>query len=107
MVIKTGFRQKRPTNPRPRPSPYGGLYEAGKAMAQYYGTYEQFKQYDPGYYADKYVKKYTYKPGKRVAGYLGQKLHEKKRRFFKTSTSRRFYEKCSRNSTKHWSNCNQ
>ncbi len=64
------------------------MYEAGKAILKGAGYYEQIKQYDPGYY----IEKYTYKPHKRVAGYLGQKLHEKKKLFSKSSSGYQFYK---------------
>ncbi len=52
----------------------GTAVEIGKRLAEYSGVYKDIRPYLP----DTYVKKYTYKPRKRVAGYLGQKLHAKK-----------------------------
>ncbi len=73
MVIQTNINVKRPNITSKRP---GGLfYEFGKEALKYYGYYEDIKQYDPGYYQEKY----KYKPVKRVAGYVGQKIWLPKR----------------------------
>ncbi len=69
-MIKIAQRQKRPSLPSKRPG--GLIYESIKYASKNLGVYKQ--EYDPGYY----MEKYTYKPRKRVAGYLGQKLHAKK-----------------------------
>ncbi len=76
MVIATTAKPKGPSLPSKRP--FGIIYELAKEALQAYGYYEEFKQYDPGYYYETYVEKYKYAPRKRIAGYLGQKLHEKK-----------------------------
>ncbi len=87
MVIKTGTTTKRPTIPGKKP--FGVFYEAGKELLKAHGYYEDFKQYDPGYYAEKY----TYKPHKRVAGYLGQAFYKKKSRI-QSKTCRLDEERC-------------
>ncbi len=75
------------------------IYRIPEAITKYYGQYDKYKKYIPSHYEEKY----SYKPVKRVAGYLGKKVYAKKSRF--QSTSRRFNEKCQGNSTKHWNNC--
>ncbi len=75
------------------------LYRVPEAITKYTGKYEEYKKYIPSYYEEKY----TYKPHKRIAGYLGQTFHSKKKRF--GTTSYRQYEKCQGNSPKHWNNC--
>ncbi len=90
MVIKTAVRQRRPTSPRPRLNPYGTGYQIAKQVSKSWGFYQDIKQYDPGYY----VEKYTYKPRKRIAGYLGQKLHSKARNganYYKYKKRTRYY----------------
>ncbi len=78
MVIKTTTSVKRPTSPKPG-TPYASyVYEGIKFGFQAVGIYEDYKQYFPEQLYDKYVGKYTYKPRKRVAGYIGKKLHSKK-----------------------------
>ncbi len=74
MIVKARGKKTRITLPSKRP--FGTFYEIGKQSLQYYGYYEDLKRYDPGYY----IEKYTYKPHKRIAGYLGQKFHAKKRK---------------------------
>ncbi len=86
LVIKTAVKPRGPNLPSKRP--LGSIYEFAKFTAKQFGIYQEIKQYDPGYY----IEKYTYKPRKRIAGYLGQKLHEKKQKSFK-SPSRRLYQK--------------
>ncbi len=49
------------------------LYRVPEAVARSYGKYEEYKKYIPSSYEEKY----TYKPHKRIAGYLGQALHSK------------------------------
>ncbi len=49
------------------------IYRIPEAVARSYGQYEKYKKYIPS----SYEKKYTYKPAKRVAGYLGQTFHKK------------------------------
>ncbi len=92
MVIKTAVKPKGPKLPSKRP--FGSIYDIAKEFAKTYGYYEDIKQYDPGYYIDKY----TYKPRKRVAGYLGQKLHEKKKKFRSSSRYQFYQERCGLNS---------
>ncbi len=60
-----------------RPSKAGYLpaaYEIGKTIVKSYGYYKDIEPYLP----DKYIDKYTYKPHKRITGYLGQTFHSKK-----------------------------
>ncbi len=87
-MIVTSQSTKRPTLPTSK-RPGALIYETGKFIAQKYGFYKDIQQYDPGYYFDKY----SYKPRKRIAGYLGQKLHEKKKKFGVSSTGYKFYQK--------------
>ena len=82
LVIKTAVKPGRPKLPSKRP--FGAIYDVAKEFAKEYGYYESFKQYDPGYYIDKY----TYKPHKRVAGYLGQVLHKRIRSPTRSSFSK-------------------
>ena len=75
------------------------IYEIGKQVADIYGYYENIKPYLP----ETYIDKYTYKPRKRIAGYLGQKLYEKKK--FRTSSSSQLYQK--RFHKRDWCNSSQ
>ncbi len=52
----------------------GYAYEGLKVTSKALGFYQDIKPYLPETYLDKY----RYKPGKRVAGYIGQKLHKSK-----------------------------
>ncbi len=80
-------------------APYiGYAYEGLKYASRTYGFYQDIKPYLP----ETYLKKYSYKPRKRVAGYLGQKFHAKKKIF--KFTSRKFQQKCSRYYSKCWNN---
>ncbi len=92
LVIKTAFKPKGPNLPSKRP--FGTVYQVVKKGLQYSGYYDRYnlRRYDPDYLYEKYAKKYTYKPRKRVAGYLGQKLHEKKTRKLSSKRSY-FYQK--------------
>ncbi len=87
MVIVTSFNSKRPSLPAKRP--FGSIYQIAKAGLQQYGYYDKYKlwRYDPEALYEKHAQKYTYKPGKRVAGYLGQKIYgfPKKKRFVAAS----------------------
>ncbi len=75
MVIKTAINVKRPGLPGKRP--FGTIYEVIKYGFKSFGYYEDYKQYDPGYYIKRFQKKYSYKPRKRVAGHLGKILWSK------------------------------
>ncbi len=75
MVIKTSINVKRPNITSKRPG--GLIYETVKYGLQELGYYNQIRQYDPGFYFDRY----SYKPRKRIAGYVGQKLWSKKIRY--------------------------
>ncbi len=94
-MIVAGQRQTSRVKASPigvRPSKAGyapAAYEIGKNIIQYYGYYKNVEPYLP----DKYVDKYTYKPHKRVAGYLGQAFFKKK---FRTSSGYKFYQERSR-----------
>ncbi len=74
LVIKTGYKTRRPGLPKKRPGKIGYVYETIKFGLKEFGHYNQIRKYDPGYYLDKY----SYKPRKRIAGYLGQKIYESK-----------------------------
>ncbi len=99
LVIKTAVKTKRPGLPSKRP--FSSLYEIGKQTLRTFGYYEQYKQYDPGYHFERFSKKYTYKPRKRVAGYLGKALHESKT---KTSYSKQYK---TRSGCWNWHNFNK
>ncbi len=82
-LVTTRFT-KRPTSPKPSGKPYGAIYETVRTGLDIAGIYDEYdlSQYDPQYYYDKYVKKYTYKPRKRLTGYalqtkgfLREKIH--------------------------------
>ncbi len=87
MVIKTAVKPKGPKLPSKRP--LGSLYQLGKLGLQSLGYYEDIKQYDPGYHLERFRDKYSYKPRKRLAGYLGQAIHAKKKKF--SSAHSKFY----------------
>ncbi len=90
MVIVTAHKPKGPNLPSKRP--LGAFYEAAKyglKASKLYAKYD-LQRYDPDVLYEKHVGKYTYKPRKRLAGYVGQKIHEKKK--FKYS-SRGFQQK--------------
>ncbi len=78
LVIVTAHKPKGPNLPSKRP--FGTVYEAAKYGLKASGYYKQYnlERYDPDVLYKKHVGKYTYKPRKRVAGYVGQKIHEKK-----------------------------
>ncbi len=93
-MIVTAWDTKRPTSPKPG-KPFGLAYELTKGTLDFYGYYKKYdlKRFDPEYYYDKYVKKYTYKPRKRITGHaLSTKgfLRETPK-YFVSSTSK-FYE---------------
>ncbi len=103
MVIKTTSRTKRPTNPRPSTRPTGLVYEVAKGLLQSHGIYEELKQYDPGYYIEKYQRKYTYKPRKRITGYAIQTKGFLKR----YETRNKFYQKpVTQGCWNNWDNTN-
>ncbi len=64
------------------------------------GWYDEYnlKQYDPGYYFDKY----SYKPQKRVSGYLGKAFHAKKVR---NKTGHKFHQAFYYSDRHTWNNC--
>ncbi len=95
MVIKTSYKTKRPSVPKKRPGKFGYIYETVKSGLQEFGYYDQIRKYDPGYYLDKY----SYKPRKRIAGLVGQKLHAKKK--LRSSRNYQFYQKFSEFQSKH------
>ncbi len=104
LVIKTASRTKRPSNPRPSTRPTGFVYEVAKGVLQYYGVYEEFKQYDPGYYIEKYQKRYSYKPRKRITGYALQtkgflKRYETRNKFYKKSGPKGYWDHCDNNNS--------
>ncbi len=77
------------------------IYRIPEAITRHYGQYDKYKKYLPTYYEEKY----TYKPQKRIAGYLGQKIYEKKSRF-RSTTHRQYEERCG-NGKRHFNNCGQ
>ncbi len=91
MVIKTATRTKRPTIPGKRP--FGTLYQVAKRSLQYYGYYEDIKQYDPGYHIERFQKRYSYKPGKRLTGYAYQTKGFLRKKKFRSSRGYKFYQK--------------
>jgi len=87
LPLKTATRQKRVSIPGKKP--FGTIYNLARRGIKYSGYYDKYnlRQYDPQVYVDKY----TYKPRKRIAGYLGQKLHGKKKKF-RSSRNSYFYK---------------
>ncbi len=69
LVIKTAVKPRGPGLPSKRP--FGHVYQAIKTGVQLSGYYDKYdlRRYDPDYLYEKYVKRYTYKPRKRVTGY--------------------------------------
>ena len=86
LVIVTATRRTKVSLPSKRP--FSSVYELAKQASKTLGYYEDIKQYDPGYYFERY----SYKPRKRLAGYAGQILHGKKKRKF-SSVRGQFYQK--------------
>ncbi len=82
-----------------RSGQYGSIYTVGKRLVEFAGYYDEIKPFLP----ETYIDKYTYKPRKRVAGYLGQTIHAKKR--YKTGYHK--YEECLSGilRNKRYSNC--
>ncbi len=75
-TIGTGSPKAYPIGTRPaKPSIIPAAYEVFKTGLRGVGYYKDIEPYLP----DRYIKKYTYKPHKRVAGYLGQAVHPKKK----------------------------
>ncbi len=70
MVIKTAVKPKRASLPSRRP--FASVYELVKLGLKSQGYYQQIQKYDPGYYTEKYQKRYSYKPRKRITGYALQ-----------------------------------
>ncbi len=79
-------------------APYlGYAYEGLKYASRTYGFYKDIKPYLPETYLDKF----KYKPRKRVAGYVGQKLYESKKK--NNGSNNKFYKKRSRFDCVNWS----
>ncbi len=73
-------------------APYlGYAYEGLKYSSKTYGFYQDIKPYLPETYLDKY----RYKPHKRVAGYLGQAFHAKKKFQSRYASCNKFNQKYS------------
>ncbi len=74
---------------------YGSAYTVGKRLVKYAGYAKKIEPYLP----ETYIDKYTYKPHKRVSGYLGQKFHAKENgsRYNKFGKTRREF-----NQQSHW-----
>ncbi len=91
-MIVAGKRQSQkakvsPIGVRPSKAGYGpAIYEFGKIALKSFGYYKDIEKYLP----DKYIDKYTYKPHKRVAGYLAKTLQQKKK--FRYASRNKFYE---------------
>ncbi len=66
----------------------GPIYEGFKQIGRAYGFYQDIEPYLP----ETIVEKYKYQPHKRVAGYLGQAFHAKKK--FKSSSHKFNQEFC-------------
>ncbi len=98
LVIKTAVKQRRPGLPSKRP--FGTLYKIAKESLQYLGYYEDIKQYDPGYYFERY----SYKPRKRLTGYAFQTkgFLRKKKRY---GSGYKFNQECFSGS--RWNNSSQ
>ncbi len=91
LVIKTAFKPRGPNLPSRRP--FGSIYQAGKKFVKYSGYYDKYElwRYDPDYLYEKYAKKYTYKPRKRLTGYVFQtKGFLQKKKTFKAWYDSRF-----------------
>ncbi len=106
MVIKVASRQSRPKLPTSkRPSQL--IYEVVKYASKYFGIYNEIKQYDPGYYYERYYKQYAYKPRKRITGYAFQtkgflqrrKTYGKFRKAFAFSHYRSHLDECRNNNS--------
>ncbi len=95
-MIVTTKRQKGPNLPSKRP--LSSVYEGVKYAAKAYGIYEDIKQYDPGFYYERYAKKYTYKPRKRITGYAFQTQGFLRKKNY--ASTYRFKQKCDK---PHWS----
>ncbi len=100
LVIKTAVKPRGPSLPSKRPGQL--IYETVKYGLKSMGIYDEVRQYDPGYYIEKYRKRYAYKPRKRITGYALQTrgfLQKKD-----ASTDRKFTKTCSGRSliSKHY-----
>jgi len=83
MIVSKGTQSASPkvqsiSRPQGPKSWASAVYQGFKTTAQVFDVYQDIEPYLP----DKYIKKYTYKPHKRVAGYLGQTLHAKEKKEF-------------------------
>ncbi len=69
LVIKTVVKPRRPSLPSKRP--FSNLYQIGKQAVKFSGYYEKYnlRRYDPDVLYEKHVKRYSYKPRKRLTGY--------------------------------------
>ncbi len=104
MVIKTAVVPRGPKLPSKRPgSAIIDLTREALKVSGYYNEYQLWR-YDPDYLYQKHVGKYTYKPRKRVAGYLGKALHGQTKQRPKF-TSRKQYEEY--HTTFGWSQWNK
>ncbi len=106
MVIKTAFKRKRPKFASKRP--FGTVYDLAKHFAKSYGYYEDIKQYDPGYYFERY----KYKTAKRVRSKIAQTFQKRFKTYnqYRKTRSQRHYSsydnKCRKNNSKS-SYCSQ
>ena len=102
-MIVTSIPTNRPSLPSKRP--FGTIYNIGKQYLKVSGIYDKYnlRQYDPGYYFEKY----SYKPRKRIAGKLGQELQKRFRTPKRRYVTKRYqqYQKQSYDSC--WNNWNK
>ncbi len=86
-----------------RPTKGGYLpaaYEVGKIALKSLGYYQDIEPYLP----DKYIDKYTYKPHKRLAGYLGQTIQKKLQISKRNASGYKFSQKGYDSSGQCWNN---
>ncbi len=107
LVIKTAIKPRGPSLPSKRPGQL--IYETiktGLKISGYYDEYELFR-YDPDVLYERYAKKYTYKPRKRLTGYAlqTQGFLRSKKKFRSRQYSQFNQERCGYSSGYNW-NCN-
>ncbi len=92
MVIKTATKKTKVSLPSKRPGQL--IYESAKYAAKAFGVYQDIKQYDPGYYFERY----SYKTPKRVTSYIAGKLQKRFRKAKRRYVAKRgqFYKERSR-----------
>ncbi len=103
MVIKTAVKPRGPSLPSKRP--FGIFYEAAKQGLRTLGLYEDIKQYDPGYYYERY----SYKTPKRVRSKIAQELQKRFRPTQRRYVTQRYQfdqERCKLRSWNNWNPSN-